>query len=122
MASHATANLAHLKRWKAEATQLLNDWEQVWEAAGQPGPYGSSKAKETLAVVKDLALALRLLDAMTPHDGSPPLAKWEDVHVARDLLVRHGIRQAEGEPTACPDSSLLAWGLHEVDPDGRWEA
>lgn len=28
----------------------------------------------------------------------------------------------DSAPTACPDSSLLAWGLHEVDPEGRWEA
>ena len=88
----------------------------------------------------DLALALRLLDAHTwppeqvpcrfDHHGGcqehgflslEPGEKCPNQE-AHELLVRHGIRQAEGESTAYPDSSLLAWGLHEVDPDGRWGA
>ncbi len=73
--------LAQLRTWKAEAMEVLGQWEQVWEAAGRPGPLGGSKAE-----------------------------------AVRSLFVD----AQQGQ--ACPDSSLLAWGLHEVDPDGRWEA
>jgi len=77
----AAANeLERLRQWKAEAMEVLGQWEQVWEAAGQPGPLGGSKAEAVLALFVDAQ---------------------------------------QGQ--ACPDSSLLAWGLHEVDPDGRWE-
>ena len=34
-----------LRRWKSEALQVLDQWEQVWIAAGCPGPLGSSKAE-----------------------------------------------------------------------------
>ncbi len=92
------------------------------------------------ALRDDLALALRLLDAFMVNDdgtcaryGARTSCEGHEMWdldpdgpcpgaEAHALLVRHGIRQAEGEPTACPDSSLLAWGLHEVNPDGRWEA
>ncbi|MEZ5409566.1 MAG: hypothetical protein R2761_16170 [Acidimicrobiales bacterium] len=53
------ADLAVLRRWKAEALEVLAAWELVWEAAGRPGPLGGSKAQ-----------------------------------AVRDLLVRHGIREA----------------------------
>ena len=33
-----------LRRWKAEATVVLSEWDQVWEAAGRPGQLGESKA------------------------------------------------------------------------------
>jgi hypothetical protein len=36
--------LEQLRRWKAEAMIVLAKWEQVWEAAGQPGRIGDSKA------------------------------------------------------------------------------
>ncbi len=37
--------LANLRRWKAEAMEVLCDWERVFEAAGRPGPLGGSKAQ-----------------------------------------------------------------------------
>lgn len=41
----AADELEHLAQWKAEAVEVLNAWEQVWDAAGRPGPLGSSKAE-----------------------------------------------------------------------------
>lgn len=70
----------------------------------------------------DLAEALGLLDQLATWCPCPDEGQECANTKAHELLVRHGIRQAEGEPTACPDSSLLAWGLHLADPDGRWEA
>lgn len=67
---------------------------------------------EVRAMAADLALALRLLAEMF---NQPLPTDWETR--ARELLDRNGVQR---QP--CPDSSLLAWGLHEVDPDGRWEA
>lgn len=37
--------LERLRAWKAEAMEVLGQWEQVWEAAGRPGPLGGSKAE-----------------------------------------------------------------------------
>ncbi len=37
--------LAQLRAWKAEAMEVLGQWERVWEAAGRPGPLGGSKAE-----------------------------------------------------------------------------
>lgn len=34
-----------LLAWKAEAMEVLGQWEKVWEAAGCPGPLGGSKAE-----------------------------------------------------------------------------
>ena len=39
------AEVARLEAWKAEAVEVLGQWEQVWEAAGRPGPLGGSKAE-----------------------------------------------------------------------------
>lgn len=39
------AELERLRAWKAEAMEVLGQWEQVWEAAGRPGPLGGSKAE-----------------------------------------------------------------------------
>lgn len=43
-----------LNRWKSEAIVVLGDWEEVWEAAGRPGPLGRSKAKNVLDEIKRL--------------------------------------------------------------------
>lgn len=45
-------DVANLLTWKAEAIQVLSEWEKVWEAAGQPGPLGRSKAENVLAYVE----------------------------------------------------------------------
>jgi hypothetical protein len=39
--------LDRLRRWKAEATAVITEWEAVWEAAGRPGRLGESKARAT---------------------------------------------------------------------------
>jgi len=46
----AADELEHLARWKAESTEVLGAWEQVWEAAGRPGPLGGSKAEAVRAL------------------------------------------------------------------------
>jgi hypothetical protein len=38
-------------RWKAEAIEVIRQWEQVWELLGSPGQLGASKAAATLAAV-----------------------------------------------------------------------
>jgi len=41
-------DMESLRRWKAEATTVLAEWEQVWEALGHPGFLGESKAAASL--------------------------------------------------------------------------
>lgn len=43
-----------LRRWKAEATQVLDEWDRVWDALGKPGALGSSRALSSLAAVERL--------------------------------------------------------------------
>ena len=40
-----TIELERLRRWKAEASVVLDGWEGVWMIAGQPGRLGASKAQ-----------------------------------------------------------------------------
>lgn len=49
-----TAELEHLRLWKAEAMPVLSEWEQVWLAAGQPGPLGTSKAAAVHRFIDDV--------------------------------------------------------------------
>lgn len=51
--SAAAARIKELHWWKAQATQLLNEWDKVWEAAGCPGPLGESKAANTLRALNE---------------------------------------------------------------------
>jgi len=50
--TEAEAELANLRRWKAEATEVLDAWEKVWVTAGKPGPLGSSKAQAVLELLE----------------------------------------------------------------------
>jgi len=47
-AARVLGELDRLRAWKAEATAVLELWEQVWEAAGRPGQLGASKALSVL--------------------------------------------------------------------------
>jgi hypothetical protein len=42
-----------LRRWKQESLEVLASWEQVWIAAGSPGPLGSSKADSVRRVLEN---------------------------------------------------------------------
>ena len=72
--------LERLRAWKAEAIEVLNGWEHAWEAAGQPGPLGPSKALAVATALEqmkaDLAEALQLLN----HQATAPLVPTGDDH------------------------------------------
>lgn len=55
--AEADAELAQLRKWKAEAAEVLMKWEAVWQALGRPGPLGRSKAENSLAEVERRGLA-----------------------------------------------------------------
>lgn len=55
--------------WKAEALEVLAEWEQVYESLGSPGPLGASKAKAALAAVERLKAA-QACDRCAPR-GEP---------------------------------------------------
>jgi hypothetical protein len=72
------AEIDHLRQWKAEAIQVLNDWEDVWVAAGQPGPLGGSKAANTEATILALqieneTLRLQIEELTAPPTRIPPV-------------------------------------------------
>jgi len=43
-----------LRRWEAEATIVIKQWEGVWESVGRPGALGRSKAESLGEYVADL--------------------------------------------------------------------
>jgi hypothetical protein len=47
--------IERLEQWKADAITILDGWDDVWEAAGKPGPWGASKHEST----RDYVAALR---------------------------------------------------------------
>lgn len=53
----AADEIEQLRRWKGEALIVLEDWEKVWEAAGRPGAWGSSKAVSTREHVERISSA-----------------------------------------------------------------
>lgn len=40
----AADEIERLRRWKAEAIAVIENWEAVWEASGKPGVLGQSKS------------------------------------------------------------------------------
>lgn len=48
------AKLEQLRRWKAEAIEVLNGWERVYEALGSPADLGQRKSEAALAAVERL--------------------------------------------------------------------
>jgi len=48
----AEKEIAKLKKWKASATHVLNAWDLVWEALGEPGGLGQRKPDACLEVIK----------------------------------------------------------------------
>ena len=60
-----------LRAWKNEAMRVLNDWEDVWIAAGEPGPLGTSKAAAVLVQLARLRNEVERLSA--PPTRIPPV-------------------------------------------------
>ncbi|AEI11834.1 hypothetical protein [Cellulomonas gilvus] len=49
-----TSEVDRLARWKAEALDVLDRWETVWKALGQPGAIGCRKPDAARAAVEQL--------------------------------------------------------------------
>lgn len=78
-----------LRRWKAEATHVLSQWDDVWQAAGSPGPLGTSNA----AAVRGVLDRLREKAERTKIEGwivliyehGQPTVNWDStVHLDRE--------------------------------------
>jgi hypothetical protein len=52
-AERALNEIDFLRRWRAEAVQVLDEWERVWEVAGRPGRLGVSKACAVAELLDD---------------------------------------------------------------------
>ena len=82
--------IEELRRWKAEATRVLSEWDDAWEAAGSPGPLGASKA----AAVRELLRKLRRKAEHTKiagwvvliYEHGHPTVNWDStVHPNREV-------------------------------------
>jgi hypothetical protein len=47
-----TVEIDQLRRWKAEATIVLDEWDAVWRAAGRPGALGQTKQQGMADLLK----------------------------------------------------------------------
>lgn len=65
---HLAAEVERLRQWKAEATEVIESWELVYEALGDVGNLGQPRSEAVLAEVlkmkSDHAALTRLLDAV----------------------------------------------------------
>ena len=52
-----------LMRWKAEATEVIESWERVYEALGDPGELGQRRSDAALSEVLRMKAAQGLEDA-----------------------------------------------------------
>lgn len=53
-----------LQQWKAKAIDVIAQWESIWEALGQPGQIGSSKAVESKKEVERLCARVKELEGL----------------------------------------------------------
>lgn len=62
--------LRNLRRWKSEATTVLDTWDKVHEALGSPGLLGEHKSAASLAEIERRTAAMRqLIDDIAPPGG-----------------------------------------------------
>jgi len=59
----ACDEIDRLRAWKAEALVVLAEWDEVWVAAGKPGPLGTSKAAGLQRLLPDLDHLRRAAEA-----------------------------------------------------------
>lgn len=59
--------LRNLRRWKAEATQVLIAWDRVWVALDRPGALGTSKAEASEHEVERLRSITQTRHRLRPH-------------------------------------------------------
>ena len=58
------AEVERLRRWKTEAALVLDAWNKVYQALGQPGALGESLAAASLAKVKQMQSTERRVRAL----------------------------------------------------------
>lgn len=85
-----------LRDWKESAMRVLSDWDAVWEAAGQPGALGSSKARAVELEVRRLR---------------------QEIDDAYETFDRR-MDQLEPKIQAIVESEAFAWGVlaDELEP------
>lgn len=52
--AHRDAEVEELRSWKAQAIEVLNGWERVWEATGMPGELGEQKSENVRRWAEEL--------------------------------------------------------------------
>ena len=132
------AETADLRGWKDSAMAVLADWDRVFDALGQPGPLGRSKAANALAELDRLSAenerlreALRkLLNRMTDRGsigGVDSHLRTTWFSVAEVERLRASLSETGGEAQEAPTNVVtLVRGLpvtpefgHPAWSDGR---
>ncbi len=66
-----------LQQWKAKAIDVIAQWESIWEALGQPGQIGSSKAAEAKKEVERLRARVAELEGLKPLIDECITTEWD---------------------------------------------
>lgn len=104
---------ARLAEWKESATQVLGEWDAVWEAAGKPGPLGSSKADNTRWAVERLAAtvdAIRSLCSVGESEDGEYWCLW--------LVSKHEKPDGDYGPAAIYFRSMVGDAEEQKREDG----
>lgn len=103
-----TAEVERLAEWKRSAIGVLAAWDAVFDALGQPGPLGGSKAENALAEVE------RLRDLLDEAHDSLPWCECCDV-MGRPC----SIGAALGESTPAPIDDRTERWIEKVKADAK---
>ena len=84
------AELERLRAWKREANAVIEEWEKVHHALGEPGRLGESRAASTLDAIERIQWAYDALTSRYVTDNEHRLGVLgaQDLAVARRALVR----------------------------------
>lgn len=83
-AEHAADEIEKLRGWKAEAMDVLSEWEKTWIAAGRPGRLGTSKAAGVREEIERLRGEGEWEYALQADGDDEP---WSDWYESRELLA-----------------------------------
>lgn len=96
-----------LSAWKHSAMAVLAEWDDVWEAAGKPGPLGTSKAESTRTRIERLNDVIAALDLEVERLQSELVDARADL--SREIGRSHGMARW-GCPHCPPGDDLEVLG------------
>lgn len=87
-----SAEVELLRRWKAEATEVIEQWERVWTLLGRPGELGESKPAASATVIAHALAEVELLRSVVRG-----FAETEGVRLDWNKIGGHKLTDEEAD-------------------------